>query len=55
MSGGLAREKAMWNSAPEQVTPDTMMGALLASGKDPSSSLRNTKRSGKAAADLETD
>ncbi len=33
----------------------SMMGALLASGKDPSSSLRNTKRSGKAAADLETD
>jgi hypothetical protein len=31
--------------APEQVTPDTMMGALLSSGKDSLSSLQKMKHS----------
>ena len=45
IAGGSASLKATRKGAPHEVVPDALMGALLSSGKDSSSSLRKTKRS----------
>ena len=45
MLGGLAMSKAMLKRAPQEVVADALMGALVSSGKESSSSLRNTKGS----------
>ncbi|KAI4976828.1 hypothetical protein ZWY2020_050435 [Hordeum vulgare] len=59
MSGDSARQKATRKGAFHEVALVTLMGALLSSGKDSSSSLWKTKRSiithpGKGAADMVT-
>ena len=42
---GWAMSKAMLKRAPQEVVADALMGALVSSGKESSSSLRNTKGS----------